>query len=209
METQWCIDAIGTGLAPWTTTSDADVGMVEDQGWTDEAWSLGVAALLGIVAYEGVRRLIGHHRTSQAGSTVPPRPVPSPPTARFARSQPARAGIQGTAPPDTADAVPAAGSDDPDRELVSELLALHDLVPTDALRRRVVRSLGRMGVEPIADVGHIFDEMRHDVMGTTPGSAASPSGTVVEIVREGFVDRAGRVVRVAEVVVATDEDGAW
>jgi molecular chaperone GrpE (heat shock protein) len=32
---------------------------------------------------------------------------------------------------------------------------------------------------------------------------------VVEIIQPGFVDANGRILRAAQVVVATDEDGAW
>jgi hypothetical protein len=94
-------------------------------------------------------------------------------------------------------------------ELVDELIALYDLETNDTLRRRIVRSLARVKVRIDDETDVAFDADRHDVMGTVPAGAGLAPGTVVEVVRAGFVRGDGEVVRAAEVVVAADTDGAW
>jgi hypothetical protein len=174
---------------------------VDDGSWLDDGWSLGAAALLGVAAYEGVRRLLARHGAAAASgsdNTVPAAPAIQ--AADLAHSSAAR-------PPEsrTASAPPSAFETD----LVDDLITLHDLAPTDAMRRRVVKTLAKAGVDPIAADGARFDERLHDALDTVPADASTPPGTVVEVLRPGFADQDGRVVRAAQVVVATNQDGAW
>ena len=202
MWTEWCIDSpAGYPVDVWVWHAGgavpAEAAPADDGGWIDDGWSLGAAALLGIAAYEGVRRFLGRGQRAPIARASDP----SPPREALLES-PAGDGLSNEPRADR-----EAQAADP--LLIDDLVSLHDLASTDAMRRRIVRSLARAGVVPVSSVGTRFNEQQHDVMGTLVAAADTPPGTVVEVLRPGFVDATGRVLRPAQVVVATDEDGAW
>lgn len=194
----WCVDAWDPhSHATWRDGVAGSSPVAEDDGWLPDGWSLVGAALAGIAAYEGVRRLVARGQDLGRATLHDSPPAPPPPVAAAEPST-----SHDTPPPVDDDAPPAA-------DLVAELISLHDLAPTDALKRRVVRSLGKAGVSLVDPAGGRFDEERHDVVGTVRAEGEVSPGTVVEVLRPGFVDSEGRVLRAAEVVVATDEAGVW
>ena len=64
------------------------------------------------------------------------------------------------------------------------------------IEKEIVQLLERLGVQPIAAEGHVFDPNVHEAVGQTPG----PDNEVVAEVRKGYVLGA-RVLRPAMVVV--------
>lgn len=61
------------------------------------------------------------------------------------------------------------------------------------------------GVEPIPTVGQIFDPAYHEVLSTTPATAATPANTIVAEVKAGYcLD--GRLLSPAQVIVARAEE---
>lgn len=199
---------------PSAFMSSADEGASDDGSLAGELWGLAVTALAGAAAYAGVRRLLDRDRRGDtgfpAGTTSAPasqQTAPHPAQARTSEPVPAPVSSVEEDPPET-----ASQSEESTLEvaqLVAELIALYDLEPNDTLRRRIVRSLSKVEVRIDEESDVAFDAERHDVMGTVPAEAGMAPGTVVEVVRPGFVRAAGQVVRATEVVVAADVDGAW
>jgi GrpE len=163
--------------------------------FAESGWGLAVAAAVGIASYEGIRRLLGRpdSRRAARAPVVPEQTGP----AVLVQTEPGRKPAQSPGPATTA----------PD--LTDDLVALYDLVPNDTLKARIVRTLRKAGVTVIADPGVAFDEERHDALGTVPAEPPMTAGTVVEVVRAGFLSSDGSVIRAAQVVVATDRDGGW
>jgi molecular chaperone GrpE len=69
-----------------------------------------------------------------------------------------------------------------------------------AVREQIESTLGRQGAERTGQIGDAFDPERHEAVDVRP-STDQPDGTVVEVVRPGYV-RDGRVLRPAMVAVA-------
>jgi hypothetical protein len=187
----WWSDGDVVSANGGSAVDPADDGGVFGESW----WGLAVAAAVGIASYEGIRRLIGRPDSRRAAST--PVVLEQTGPAVLVQTEPARKPAQS---PGSAPTAP---------DLTDDLVALYDLVPNDALRARIVRTLRKAGVTVIADAGVAFDEERHDALGTVPAELPTTAGTVVEVVRAGFLSSDGRVIRAAQVVVATDRDGGW
>jgi hypothetical protein len=86
-------------------------------------------------------------------------------------------------------------------ELVSQLIALRDVATSDGPRRRIDRALERVHVGLVGAMGATFDPDHHVAVGSVPASAGHPADQVVEVVRAGFIDRDGILLRPAEVIV--------
>jgi molecular chaperone GrpE len=69
-----------------------------------------------------------------------------------------------------------------------------------AVRDQIAATLARQGVERAGAADDAFDPERHEAVDVRP-SADVPDGTIVEVVRPGYV-RGGRVLRPALVAVA-------
>ncbi len=70
-----------------------------------------------------------------------------------------------------------------------------------AVHRKLLALMSREGCEPIDPAGTLFDSSMHEAVGQVP-DPGSPEGTVVEVVRKGYLVY-GRVARPAMVVVST------
>ena len=88
-----------------------------------------------------------------------------------------------------ADADPAA--------IVSGVVAVH------AQTVNVLSSLGLQRVDP---AGERFDPARHEAARVVPADDKNPPGTVVEVLRPGFADTDGTLVRPAVVTVAQQQE---
>lgn len=73
----------------------------------------------------------------------------------------------------------------------------------EATRTRLLTVLQTVDIQPLAAAGQPFDPHYHRVLDVTVATATQPAGTIVSEYRRGY--RLGdRVLRLAEVVVATD-----
>ena len=68
------------------------------------------------------------------------------------------------------------------------------------VRDEIVNALGRVGIQPFAPGGEVFDPNEHEAMATQPSEDAE-SGTVIEVYQQGYRLN-GAVLRPARVVVA-------
>jgi molecular chaperone GrpE len=68
------------------------------------------------------------------------------------------------------------------------------------VRDEIVTALGRVGIQPFAPQGEVFDPNEHEAMASQPSEDAE-SGTVVEVYQQGYRIN-GAVLRPARVVVA-------
>jgi molecular chaperone GrpE len=68
------------------------------------------------------------------------------------------------------------------------------------VRDEIVNALGRVGIQPFAPRGEVFDPNEHEAMATQPAEGAE-SGTVIEVYTQGYRLN-GAVLRPARVVVA-------
>ena len=68
------------------------------------------------------------------------------------------------------------------------------------VRDEIVNALGRVGIQPFAPQGEVFDPNEHEAMASQPSEDAE-SGTVVEVYQQGYRIN-GAVLRPARVVVA-------
>ena len=68
------------------------------------------------------------------------------------------------------------------------------------VRDEIVTALGRVGIQPFAPKGEVFDPNEHEAMASHPVEDAE-SGTVVEVYQQGYRIN-GAVLRPARVVVA-------
>jgi molecular chaperone GrpE len=76
-----------------------------------------------------------------------------------------------------------------------------DVVKGFALvRDEIVRALERVGIQPFAPQGEVFDPNEHEAMAQQPSEGAEP-GTVIEVYQQGYRIN-GQVLRPARVVVA-------
>ena len=76
-----------------------------------------------------------------------------------------------------------------------------DVVKGFALvRDEIVKALGRVGIQPFAPHGEVFDPNEHEAMASQPAEDAE-SGTVVEVYQQGYRIN-GAVLRPARVIVA-------
>lgn len=192
----------GISWSPYAVEAGGD--RADGDSPVGDVWGLAAGALAGVAAYAGVRRLLERSRRGSRGQADAPRPAPP------ARSDSGTTRTAVTARDETGPAAPR--DQEGERaaaQLVDELVALYDLEPSETLKRRIVRSLAKVGVQIDDASGVPFDTERHDVMGTVPAEAGVAPGTVVDVVRPGFARVGGQVVRATEVVVATDVDGAW
>jgi molecular chaperone GrpE len=71
------------------------------------------------------------------------------------------------------------------------------------VRQQFLSTLEGFGVTRLDPVGHPFDHERHEAVTTVPASASAPDGTVVGIVRPGYLI-GDEVLRAAQVAVARD-----
>lgn len=88
-----------------------------------------------------------------------------------------------------ADADPAA--------IVSGVVAVH---------AQTVGVLSGLGLHRIDPVGDRFDAARHEAARVVAADEKNPPGTVVEVLRPGFVDVDGTVIRPAVVTVAQQQE---
>ncbi len=90
---------------------------------------------------------------------------------------------------------------DSTRALYNAMLAW--LAGLEATRTRLLAVLQTVDIQPLAVAGQPFDPHYHRVLDVTVATATQPAGTIVQEYRRGY--RLGaRVLRLAEVVVATD-----
>jgi len=76
-----------------------------------------------------------------------------------------------------------------------------DVVKGFALvRDEIVKALGRVGIQPFAPQGEVFDPNEHEAMAQQPSEDAE-AGTVIEVYQQGYRIN-GAVLRPARVVVA-------
>ena len=76
-----------------------------------------------------------------------------------------------------------------------------DVVKGFALvRDEIVKALGRVGIQPFAPHGEVFDPNEHEAMAQQPSEDAE-AGTVIEVYQQGYRIN-GAVLRPARVVVA-------
>jgi molecular chaperone GrpE len=76
-----------------------------------------------------------------------------------------------------------------------------DVVKGFALvRDEIVRALDRVGIQPFAPKGEVFDPNEHEAMAQQPSEDAE-AGTVIEVYQQGYRIN-GQVLRPARVVVA-------
>jgi molecular chaperone GrpE len=68
------------------------------------------------------------------------------------------------------------------------------------VRDEIVNALGRVGIQPFAPHGEVFDPNEHEAMASQPSEDAE-SGTVVEVYQQGYRIN-GAVLRPARVIVA-------
>jgi molecular chaperone GrpE len=68
------------------------------------------------------------------------------------------------------------------------------------VRDEIVTALGRVGIQPYAPQGEVFDPNEHEAMASQPSEDAE-SGTVVEVYQQGYRLN-GAVLRPARVIVA-------
>jgi molecular chaperone GrpE len=68
------------------------------------------------------------------------------------------------------------------------------------VRDEIVTALGRVGIQPFAPQGEVFDPNEHEAMAQQPSEDAE-SGTVVEVYQQGYRIN-GAVLRPARVIVA-------
>ena len=68
------------------------------------------------------------------------------------------------------------------------------------VRDEIVKALGRVGIQPFAPQGEMFDPNEHEAMIQQPSEDAEP-GTVIEVYQQGYRIN-GQVLRPARVVVA-------
>lgn len=88
-----------------------------------------------------------------------------------------------------ADADPAA--------IVSGVVAVH---------AQTVNALSGLGLRRVDPVGEPFDPARHEAARVVPAGENTAAGTVVEVLRPGFADADGTVVRPAVVTVAQQQE---
>jgi molecular chaperone GrpE len=68
------------------------------------------------------------------------------------------------------------------------------------VRDEIVKALGRVGIQPFAPQGEVFDPNEHEAMAQQPSEDAE-AGTVIEVYQQGYRIN-GAVLRPARVVVA-------
>ncbi|GGQ38134.1 nucleotide exchange factor GrpE [Couchioplanes azureus] len=74
-----------------------------------------------------------------------------------------------------------------------------------AVRAQTVDVLSRLGLHRIDPGGQPFDPARHEAARVVAAGEDTPPGTVVEVLRPGFVDADGTLVRPAVVTVAQQQ----
>ena len=85
--------------------------------------------------------------------------------------------------------------------LVGFCVELEGMLEREALREKVRRALGRVGVRPVDPLGEVFDPDRHEAVGSEPTGDLDCHDRVASVQRLGFLDRNGRELRLPEVVV--------
>jgi molecular chaperone GrpE len=88
-------------------------------------------------------------------------------------------------------ALKAAEAHDADEELVKGFALVRD---------EIVRALDRVGIQPFAPKGDVFDPNEHEAVAQQPSDGAE-AGTVIEVYQQGYRIH-GAVLRPARVVVA-------
>jgi molecular chaperone GrpE len=88
-------------------------------------------------------------------------------------------------------ALKGAEAHDADQEVVKGFALVRD---------EIVRALDRVGIQPFAPQGEVFDPNEHEAMAQQPSEGAE-AGTVIEVYQQGYRIN-GAVLRPARVVVA-------
>jgi molecular chaperone GrpE len=88
-----------------------------------------------------------------------------------------------------------------ERDLLADAcIELADVVPSEALRDRLHRSLAQAGIQRIDDVGDRFDPHRHEATDRLPAPSSALEGTIAHTERLGYQDH-GQLRRPPRVVV--------
>ena len=74
------------------------------------------------------------------------------------------------------------------------------------VRQQFLSTLDGLGVRPISPVGQPFDPARHEAVTSVASQGSTPAGTVVGVIRTGYVI-GDEVLRPAQVAVTTGDDG--
>ena len=74
------------------------------------------------------------------------------------------------------------------------------------VRQQFLSTLDGLGVRPISPLGQPFDPARHEAVTSVAGNDNSPAGTIVGVIRTGYVI-GDEVLRPAQVAVTTGDDG--
>ena len=74
------------------------------------------------------------------------------------------------------------------------------------VRQQFLSTLDGLGVRPISPLGQPFDPAKHEAVTSVASAGATPAGTVVGIIRTGYLI-GEEVLRPAQVAVASGDDG--
>ena len=74
------------------------------------------------------------------------------------------------------------------------------------VRQQFLSTLESLGVRPISPMGQPFDPARHEAVTSVASTGSYPAGTVVGIIRTGYLI-GEEVLRPAQVAVTTGDDG--
>ena len=74
------------------------------------------------------------------------------------------------------------------------------------VRQQFLSTLDGLGVRPISPLGQPFDPARHEAVTSVAGTGSTPAGTVIGVIRTGYVI-GEEVLRPAQVAVTTGDDG--
>jgi len=74
------------------------------------------------------------------------------------------------------------------------------------VRQQFLSTLDGLGVRPISPLGQPFDPARHEAVTSVAGNDNSPAGTIVGVIRTGYLI-GDEVLRPAQVAVTTGDDG--
>ncbi|RBJ07198.1 nucleotide exchange factor GrpE [Micromonospora provocatoris] len=75
-----------------------------------------------------------------------------------------------------------------------------------AVREQAVHTLAGLGFQPVGAVGERFDPSRHEAAQVVPATGDAASGTVAAVLRPGYTDANGTLLRPAAVAVARNND---
>ena len=78
--------------------------------------------------------------------------------------------------------------------------------PEAATVQQFLSTLEGLGVRPISPIGQQFDPARHEAVTSVASTGSAPAGTVVGVIRTGYLI-GEEVLRPAQVAVTTGDDG--